>query len=74
MRKWSIYNQAQWEWVADRYNEGYPISEIAQALHVHRNTVVYHLKSKKIWDKRPPLSERMNEFYSRGEPIVKNAK
>ncbi|MEE1346609.1 MAG: OmpA family protein, partial [Bacteroidales bacterium] len=37
----STYNEAQWRWIADRYEEGYPLSVIASTLYMAKSTVEY---------------------------------
>ena len=35
----SFFSDVQWQWVAERYREGYPIGDLALFLGIHRNSV-----------------------------------
>lgn len=61
------YNRAQWEWVADRLGEGYPISEISELLGMHSNSIRDNLEriARRIpVEERVPLFYRKREFYA----------
>jgi len=58
----SIFTDAQWRWIADRYREGYTKSEISKFLGVHFSTVWIHLQNIVEPKDLPPLSERKDEF------------
>jgi hypothetical protein len=59
----SIYTDAQWQWVADRYTEGYTKMALAKFLQVDYSTLWHHLCRMGVErDELPPLSDRMKEF------------
>ena len=64
---WSLYTERQWQWVADRYREGYTARELADFLCVDYGTVCKHMRSMGVkrepW-KKLPLKDRAKEFNS----------
>lgn len=57
----SMYTDKQWEWIVERYTEGYRVTELAGFLGVHRNTVEYHLREMGRYG-RKDLKGREKEF------------
>lgn len=59
----SIFTEAQWRWVADRYLEGYTLMQLANFLGVAFSTVWIHLDQMGVTHSQlQPLSERTAEF------------
>ena len=62
----SFFTDTQWQWVADRYREGYPMGDLASFLGIHRNSVRRGLIRMGAMpeDRRdlPPLRPRRAEF------------
>ena len=62
----SFFTDRQWQWVFDRYQEGYTLVDLASFLGVHRHSVRRGLKriGKKpgIREELPPLAARRREF------------
>lgn len=56
-----LYSKAQWEWVAQRREEGYTYPQLAEFLGVSIGCVTNHIGSKP-GKKLPPLKERAREF------------
>lgn len=53
------YTQAQWDWVADRYREGYTLAELSRFLYLRHSTITYHLKERGVYPRtHTPLEER----------------
>lgn len=74
----STYNEAQWRWIADRYEEGYPLSVIASTLYMAKSTVEYHFLKMGViatWSRRGPelpLSDRLHELRALADtPLAK---
>lgn len=62
----SFFTRDQWQWLADRYREGYPIQELSAFLGVHRETVRRGLIRQGVRTGPgglPPLNDRKQEFY-----------
>lgn len=61
-----IYSKEQWDWIAERYIEGYHLKELAKFLGIHHNTLLNHFLKMNVSriPKRFPLSERKSEFMS----------
>lgn len=57
----SIYSDAQWEWVADRYAEGYTLRELGEFLGMDYRTVQCHVSGVRP-ERRLPLWQLANEF------------
>lgn len=55
-----LYSKAQWEWVAQRREEGYTLRELAEFLGVSIGCVTNHVVgySRQL----PPLKSRVEEF------------
>ncbi len=53
----SIYSDAQWEWVAERYHEGWRLFELAEFLGLTPQAVGYHMK--KIGVKPRTIRQRL---------------
>ena len=76
----SGYNEAQWRWIADRYQEGYPRAVIADTLYLANSTLDYHFKRmgvKSTWARRGPklpLSDRLHELRSLADAPVEEVK
>ena len=62
MRRNSLYSEKQWDWVVQRYLEGYNPLQLAEFLGVWRNAVIYRLKKAGVYNRLTPLSERKAEF------------
>ena len=65
MARKSIYSDAQWRWIADRYKEGYDATELAEFLGVWECSIYRHMRRlgvKRGVYKRPPLRDRAREF------------
>lgn len=62
----SFFTDLQWDWVADRLQDGYTINEVADFLGVHRNSIRRGLirRGIKPLDREdlPPLKLRRAEF------------
>lgn len=68
----SSYTQEQWRWVAERYLDGYPVAELAMFLHMHYNSVIYHLARMGVYPRqRLPLSEMGFPVSNDSETILK---
>ena len=65
------YTNAQWDWVADRYREGYRIKELAEFLGINRENVRKNLARLGVapyaHDELDPLSSRKAEFNQLGD-------
>jgi hypothetical protein len=65
------FTDAQWQWVVDRYREGYPQTELARFLGLYRNTLFRNLQRLGAipygLDELDPLEERRAEFEALGE-------
>ena len=61
-----VYTTKQWEWIADRYHEGYSLQALADWLDLNRNTVRMKLDSMGCrtgrQDMREELDRRKKEF------------
>jgi hypothetical protein len=72
------YNMSQWNWIADRVEEGYKVSEIADFIGMHNQNVYENLCSigrRLRPEERIPLNERKKEFNSLandGSPSIDN--
>lgn len=58
-----IYTREQWQWVVDRYLEGYTIKELSEFLGVGATSVFYHVERAGVRKRRgesqlTPLKER----------------
>lgn len=60
----SRYTDAQWEWVVERFREGYTISELAWFLELSKSAVQIHVCGAR-WEKEPLESFR-EEFCAIG--------
>jgi DNA-binding CsgD family transcriptional regulator len=58
----SVYSPAQWEWVNDRYEEGYSARKLAEFLGLKEKTIYDHCTCRQDMV-RPPLERRKAEFY-----------
>lgn len=59
------YNYSQWHWIADRFGEGYTVTDLAAFLGVSRKCVhdnMVRVGRKVPLEDRIPLSERVREF------------
>lgn len=60
------FTDAQWQWVAARYLEGYTEKALGDFLGIHRNTVRFHLRKMGVipWAKEElcPLEDMKKEF------------
>ena len=60
------YTEAQWQWVADRFREGYTQKDLGKFLGVNRYTVQRHLMQMGVIpyarDELDPLESRRQEF------------
>ena len=65
------FTDAQWQWVVDRYHEGYPQSDLAKFLGLWRNTLFRNLQRLGAIpygrDELEPLESRRAEFNALGE-------
>lgn len=65
------YTNAQWDWVAARYREGYRIKELAEFLGINRENVRKNLARLGVHpyaqDELDPLSSRKAEFNQLGD-------
>lgn len=65
------YTNAQWDWVAARYREGYRIKELAEFLGINRESVRHNLARLGVvpyaHDELDPLSSRAAEFNALGD-------
>lgn len=66
MKNRPLYTAAQWQWVAERYLQGYTMRELAKFLGVHHNTVAFHLQKLEVDRMLVPLEERKREFVDLG--------
>jgi DNA-binding CsgD family transcriptional regulator len=57
----SLYTDAQWEWIVERYKEGHTHADLAAFLGLSEHTVGYHLRGIER-NVRIPLEERKAEF------------
>ena len=55
----SIFTERQWDWVRDRFCEGYSAAALARFLGVGLSTVYQHVECRK---ELPPLDGREKEF------------
>jgi hypothetical protein len=75
-REECLYNYSQWHWVADRFGEGYSLSELASFLDVSAKCVSDNLERvgrKLSREKREPLNTFTKEFNALaddGSPVV----
>lgn len=67
----SFFTPEQWQWVAERYREGYTQKMLGEFLGVNRYTVARHLQSMGVIpyarDELDPLNERKAEFIQLGK-------
>lgn len=65
-----LYTNKQWEWLADRYREGYSVREIRRFLELSRCSVSHKLTRMVKQEERQkntqlvPLWMRKEEFYA----------
>lgn len=67
MKSKSVYTDAQWTWMHDRFKEGYPMTELAEFAGVSFSSFVYHwhrLHLRLPTYARPPLNKK--EFNALG--------
>ncbi|MDD5932251.1 MAG: hypothetical protein PUC45_07365 [Oscillospiraceae bacterium] len=66
------YTKDQWEWIWDRFCEGYTLRELSGFLYLHHETIRrrFQRMGRRPLDRRelPPLSERREEFRALEEP------
>ena len=62
----SHFTRIQWQWVADRYREGYTLTDLGEFLGIHRNSVRLGLVRMgfrpEVRGELPPLPPRRSEF------------
>lgn len=62
----SMYTDAQWEWCAEKYREGYSIQKIADFLGLNRETVARKSYRMSVIPQNryelPPLSDFADDF------------
>ena len=67
----NFFTEKQWEWVAERYREGYTQKMLAEFLGINRYTIQRHFQKMGVipyaLDELDPLSERKKEFIELGE-------
>jgi len=60
------FTEKQWQWVADRFREGYTQTILGEFLGVNRYTVMRHLQQMGVLpyarDELDPLESRKQEF------------
>ena len=65
-----LYTEAQWQWIEQKYREGYYISQLAEFLGIARETLRRIFQRRGLrpisHDEMPPLSEFRREFYALG--------
>lgn len=64
------YNLSQWNWIADRVEDGYRVTEIANFIGMRDKNVYENLCSigRRLYpEERIPLDERKKEFNALGE-------
>lgn len=65
-----LYTEAQWQWIEQKYREGYFMSQLAEFLGIGRNTILRIFQRRGIrpvsHDEMTPLSEFRREFYALG--------
>lgn len=63
--------EAQWQWVIDRYREGYPQTELCKFLGMWRNSLFRILQRRGVIpyaiDELDPLESRREEFEALGK-------
>lgn len=61
-----LFTEKQWEWIADRYREGYTQKMLAEFLGINRYTIQRHFQKMCVipyhLNELEPLSERKKEF------------
>ena len=66
----SLYTEKQWQWVEQKYRQGYYISQLAEFLGIGRETLRRVFQRRGIrpvsHDEMTPLSEFRREFYALG--------
>lgn len=66
-----FFTEKKWEWVAERYREGYTQKMLAEFLGINRYTIQRHFQKMGVipyaLDELDPLSERKKEFIELGE-------
>lgn len=66
-----LYTEAQWQWVEQKYREGYYISQLAEFLGIARETLRRIFQQRGVrpisHEEMTPLSEFRREFYALGE-------
>lgn len=63
------YNMSQWNWIADRFEEGYRVSEIAEFIGMNCKSIydnLYAIGRRTLPEERIPLNERKKEFNTLG--------
>ena len=65
-----LYTEAQWQWIEQKYREGYFMSQLAEFLGIGRNALRRVFQRRGIrpvsHDEMTPLSEFRREFYALG--------
>lgn len=66
----SLYTEKQWQWVEQKYRQGYYISQLAEFLGIGRETLRRIFQRRGVrpvsHDEMTPLSEFRREFYALG--------
>lgn len=70
--------EAQWQWVIDRYREGYPQTELCKFLGMWRNSLFRNLQRRGVipygLDELEPLESRRAEFEALGKEKTESKK
>lgn len=65
-----LYTEAQWQWVEQKYREGYFLKDLADFLGIHKETLrrVFQRRGVKPVDREAmtPLLQLRKEFYALG--------